>query len=68
MKDLYLGDLLEGEVYDTFDGRAIYILKTHEHHCVVYEKQRGTTQPWCWNLRTMSYLRHNIRTIIEIGG
>lgn len=66
MRDLYLSDILEDEVYETFDGRALYISKKGEHHCVVYEKPRGTNQPWEWNLRTVSYLRRNIRTIIEM--
>lgn len=66
MRDLYLGDILEDEVYETFDGLEIYILRKGEHHCAVYERLRGTNQTWCWNLRSMSYLRHNIRTIIEM--
>lgn len=66
MKDIYLGDLIEGEVYDTFDGRLIYIEKVHEHHCVVHERKRDMSDNWCWNLRTCNYLRHNIRTIVEL--
>ena len=68
MSDCYLGDLLEGEVYETFDERLIYISKAHEHHCVVYECKRATDGPWEWNLRTNCYLRHNIRTIVDTRG
>lgn len=66
MKDLYLGDLIEGELYETFDGYEIYISKLHVNHCVVYERKRGTSNNWTWNLRTVSYLRRNIRTIIDM--
>ena len=66
MRDKYLGSILEDEVYETFDGREIYILKVHEHHCAVYERYRATNDDWKWNLRTVSYLRNNIRTIIEM--
>ena len=66
MKDLYLGDLIDGELYETFDGREIYINEVHDKHCVVHERERGTSNSWTWNLRTVSYLRRNIRTIIEM--
>lgn len=66
MRDKYLSDILEGEVYETFDGREIYIDKVHSQHCVVYERYRATKDSWKWNLRTISYLRNNIRTIIEM--
>lgn len=66
MRDLYLGDLIDGECYETFDERIIYIDKVHEHHCAVYERERAESTDWRWNLRTVSYLRRNIRTIMEV--
>lgn len=66
MKDLYLGHLTEGEVYEYFDGRMCYIIKTHDHVVAVYETYRGRDQPWTFNLRTVNYLRRNIRTILEV--
>lgn len=66
MSDLYLGDILVGEVYETFDGREIYIKQINAHVCEVYERRRDSRESWSWNLRTYNYLRHNIRTIIEM--
>lgn len=66
MKDKYLGDLLEGEVYEYFDGRACYIMKVHDNFCAVYETQRDKLQDWTWTLRTKNYLLTHIRTIIEV--
>ena len=66
MRDVYLGDILEGEVYETFDGREIFIDAVREHYCVVHERDRDSNRAWAWDLRTIAYLRHNIRTIIEM--
>lgn len=66
MKDLYLGDLIAGECYDTFDGRMIYIDQVHTNYCIVHECDRAKRDNWTWNLRTISYLRFNIRTIMEV--
>ena len=66
MKDKYLGDLIESEVYEYFDGRICYIDKIHTHYCVVYETERAIESPWKWNLRSRDYLLRNIRTIMEV--
>ena len=66
MKDLYLGDILDGELYETFDGREIYINEVRDNYCVGHERDRGSGKAWNWDLRTISYLRRNIRTIIEM--
>lgn len=66
MRDLYLSDLLEGEQYETFDGRVIYINKITSRYFECYEKERATNVNWSWNLRTERYLRQNIRTILEV--
>lgn len=66
MRDMYLGDLLEGEVYETFDGRVIYLSKVTDKYCEVYERARAESSDWRWNLRTISYIKRNIRTIMEV--
>ena len=66
MKDLYLGDLLEGEIYETFDGNMIYISKVGANYCEVYEKPRAQSTDWKWNVKTIRTLRGSIRTIMEV--
>lgn len=66
MRDLYLGDLLEGELYETFDGKVIYISKVRANYCEVYEKPRAQATDWKWNLKTVKTLRGSIRTIMEV--
>ena len=65
MRDLYLGELLEGECYATFDEKIIYIDKKHSNYCVVYETYRSQDD-WRWCLRTIHYLQTHIKTIMEV--
>ena len=68
MRDLYLGDLIEGEVYEFWDGTLCYLDKVHDHHCVCYDTKRDNSAPWIWNLHTTKYLKEHIRTILDIRG
>lgn len=64
--DKYIGDILIDNCYETFDGHIIYIDKLHDNYAVVYETERDRLTNWRWNLRTMNYLRENIRTVMEV--
>ena len=66
MRDMYIGELLEGEVYETFDENMIYISKVRANYCEVYEKPRAQAVDWKWNLKTVKCLRRTIRTIMEV--
>lgn len=66
MKDLYLGDLIQGEMYETFDGNIIYISKLGANYCEVYERPRAESTDWKWNVRTVKSVREKIRTIMEV--
>ena len=68
MHDKYLGQLIEGEVYEFFDNTLCYLSRVNERFVECYEKPRASPGPWEWRLRSVLFLKSNIRTIIDMEG
>lgn len=66
MKEKYIGELLIDNCYETFDGLAVYIDKLHDNYAVCYISYRDRLSDWKWTLKSISWLRENIRTILEV--